>query len=47
MTQQDRAHGLGLISMAERARYAGGRFDLESQPGAGTVLRVEVPATEG
>jgi signal transduction histidine kinase len=47
MTQQDRAHGLGLISMAERARYAGGRFDIESQPGAGTVVRVEVPATEG
>jgi len=47
MTQQDRAHGLGLISMAERARYAGGRIDIESQPGVGTVVRVEVPATEG
>jgi signal transduction histidine kinase len=46
-TQHDRAHGLGLISMAERARYAGGRLDIESQPGAGTVVRVEVPAAEG
>jgi signal transduction histidine kinase len=46
-THQDRAHGLGLISMAERARYAGGRVDIESQPGAGTVVRVEVPAAEG
>jgi signal transduction histidine kinase len=46
-SQQDRTHGLGLVSMAERARYAGGRIDIESQPGAGTVVRVEVPATEG
>lgn len=47
VTQQDRAHGLGLVSMAERARYAGGRVDIESQPGAGTLVRVEVPASEG
>lgn len=46
-TQHDRARGLGLVSMAERARYAGGRVDIESQPGAGTVVRVEVPAAEG
>lgn len=46
-TQQDRERGLGLISMAERARYAGGRVDIDSRPGAGTVVRVEVPATEG
>lgn len=46
-TQNERTHGLGLISMAERARYAGGRIDIESQPGAGTVVRVEVPAAEG
>lgn len=42
-TQQDRDHGLGLISMTERARYAGGRIDIDSHPGAGTVVRVEVP----
>jgi signal transduction histidine kinase len=47
MTQHDRAHGLGLVSMTERARYAGGTIDIESQPGAGTVVRVEVPTTEG
>jgi len=46
-TQQDRARGLGLISMAERARYAGGRLDIESRAGGGTVVRVEVPALEG
>ena len=47
MTQHDRAHGLGLISMTERARYAGGTIEIESQPGAGTVVRVEVPTMEG
>ncbi|HEY7566090.1 MAG TPA: sensor histidine kinase [Gemmatimonadaceae bacterium] len=47
MTQHDRAHGLGLVSMTERARYAGGTIEIESQPGAGTVVRVEVPTTEG
>lgn len=47
VSQHDRAYGLGLVSMAERARYAGGRFNIESQPGAGTVVRVEVPATQG
>ncbi|MGQ0639290.1 MAG: sensor histidine kinase [Gemmatimonadaceae bacterium] len=46
-TQQDRAHSLGLVSMTERARYAGGRIDIESQPGVGTVVRVEVPTAEG
>ena len=45
--QHDREHGLGLISMAERARYAGGRIDIDSSPGAGTVVRVEVPAEGG
>ena len=46
-TQQDRSHSLGLVSMTERARYAGGRIDIQSQPGVGTVVRVEVPTAEG
>ncbi|MGH7711707.1 MAG: sensor histidine kinase [Gemmatimonadaceae bacterium] len=46
-TQHDRAHSLGLVSMTERARYAGGRIDIQSQPGVGTVVRVEVPTAEG
>lgn len=35
--------GLGLISMKERARLAGGTFDLSSSPEIGTVTRVSVP----
>ncbi len=35
--------GLGLASMEERARLAGGDFFLDSQPGQGTEIRVRVP----
>jgi signal transduction histidine kinase len=35
--------GLGLASMEERALALGGRFELESRPGAGTRLEVSVP----
>ena len=35
--------GLGLVGMAERAELAGGRLDIESAPGAGTVLRARFP----
>ena len=37
------AGGLGLRSMQERAEKLGGKLQIESQPGAGTVVRVEVP----
>jgi signal transduction histidine kinase len=37
-----RAHGLGLISMAERARLAEGHFEILSQPGQGTAVRVTI-----
>jgi signal transduction histidine kinase len=37
------AGGLGLRSMQERAEKLGGQLKIESQPGAGTVVRVEVP----
>jgi signal transduction histidine kinase len=35
---------LGLASMRERARSAGGRLAVTSRPGAGTTVRLEVPA---
>jgi signal transduction histidine kinase len=38
-----RGKGLGLISMGERARLAGGSLEIWSQPGAGTTVRVTVP----
>lgn len=39
--------GLGLVSMAERARLADGRLDVWSQPGKGTRLTVTVPTVQG
>ncbi len=37
------ARRLGLASMRERARTAGGRLALKSRPGGGTTVRLEVP----
>ncbi|HWE10447.1 MAG TPA: GAF domain-containing sensor histidine kinase [Solirubrobacteraceae bacterium] len=39
-----RSRHLGLTSMEERARELGGRLELVSRPGAGTAVRLEVPA---
>jgi signal transduction histidine kinase len=39
-------HRLGLVSMRERARAAGGRLDVVSGPGTGTTVRVVLPAGE-
>lgn len=33
----------GLVGLRERARLAGGKLEIESRPGAGTVLRMVVP----
>ena len=38
------ARRLGLVSMRERATELGGRFEIESQPGSGTLVRATVPA---
>ena len=35
--------GIGLLGMKERVDSLGGRFTLESLPGTGTRIRVEVP----
>jgi len=46
--EHPRAHkGLGLVSMAERARLAEGRLDVWSQPGKGTRLLATVPSHQG
>ena len=39
-----RGRRLGLTSMQERAAELGGRLAIESRPGAGTTVRLEVPA---
>jgi signal transduction histidine kinase len=36
---------LGLIGMEERVKQLGGRLEIESQPGHGTVLRATLPMT--
>jgi len=37
--------GLGLVTMEERARVAGGSVQLVTQPGNGTTVRAKVPAS--
>jgi signal transduction histidine kinase len=39
--------GLGLVSMEERAHALGGNVDIVSRVGAGTTIRVRVPAVPG
>jgi signal transduction histidine kinase len=40
-------HGLGLVSMRERARLCGGTLDIDAAPGRGTTIFVRIPlATE-
>ena len=34
---------LGLVGIQERVQLLGGKIDIESQPGKGTVLTVEIP----
>jgi len=38
-----REHALGLVGMRERAQLLGGRLEVESAPGAGTTIVVEIP----
>lgn len=39
--------GIGLVGMQERAALAGGSFEVRSQPGRGTVIRVLFPPEAG
>jgi signal transduction histidine kinase len=38
---------IGLVSMRERAEAAGGRFTLQSEPGAGTIVEFWMPESNG
>jgi signal transduction histidine kinase len=38
-----RGEHLGLLGMTERVRNAGGSIELESRPGAGSVIEVKLP----
>jgi signal transduction histidine kinase len=39
----ERTANFGLVGMRERVEHAGGRFDVQSAPGRGTQLSVELP----
>ena len=39
----EREKGLGLLGMEERVTHLHGSFRVESAPGAGTSIRVELP----
>ena len=39
--------GLGLIGIRERVELVGGRIEIDSSPGSGTTLRVDLPARRG
>jgi PAS domain S-box-containing protein len=41
------AKGLGLVSIGERARLAGGSVSITSAPGEGTCIRARIPAEAG
>jgi signal transduction histidine kinase len=38
-----RVRGLGILGMEERTRHLGGVFAIDSQPGRGTLLRINLP----
>lgn len=38
--------GLGILSMKERAEFAGGQFSIKSKPGKGTAIKVEFKRTK-
>ncbi len=44
---RDSPRGLGLITMRERAEFAGGRFELNSQRGRGTQIEVAFDVERG
>jgi len=39
--------GLGLLSMRERANSVGGALTIRTAPGAGTRVRLSIPAADG
>jgi signal transduction histidine kinase len=42
----DRDKGLGLLGMKERVEHLGGVFRVQSQPGSGTLINVELPLVQ-
>jgi signal transduction histidine kinase len=44
---RNRPGSFGLVGIEERVNMLGGRFSIQSEPGAGTVLSIAVPITGG
>jgi signal transduction histidine kinase len=40
-------HGLGLLTMRDMTEFSSGQFILDSIPGKGTRINVEIPSVEG
>ena len=38
--------GVGIAGMRERVKHLGGVLDIQSEPGRGTAIRVELPLSE-
>ncbi|MFC1942891.1 sensor histidine kinase, partial [Chloroflexota bacterium] len=47
LTQSGGQQSLGLHGMLERATLLGGTLNIQSQPGKGTCVNVEIPLAEG
>jgi len=47
VTSTDETRGLGLLGMKERAALFGGSVDVESGPGHGTRVHIEMPVEDG
>ncbi len=45
--EPDKTRGLGLLGMEERVKQLGGRLEIQSQPGHGTLLRATLPLAAG
>ena len=42
-----RTRGMGLLGMQERISHLNGEFEVETAPGKGTVIRIELPLPAG
>ncbi len=42
----ERVRGLGLLGMEERVHHLGGVFTVDSHPGRGTLLTIQLPVAE-
>jgi len=46
-SRETQEHGAGLLGIKERVASLGGSFDIQSDPGKGTRLSVEIPWGDG